>query len=280
MAHSQRRMAARPHTLTTQVTFQCAAAPLPCFRAPLGTQLHLLCCPAAVFCALAARHQAPTGLGHRHLGLVHPVVPRVGLFQPTVQRRQAAEQSSARAAALVPAGQQAYNPALLQLANSLLDGEPAHMQINGRSSCTTTINKIVVAGLQRLPAHDPQQAEQAAAARAQWISSSVSTDKYPAAKVVYADGSILDFKTTDVIITSVDSSVTTPEDLACIVVAMRCVARVPEHATVVLAGMCALLQQLQQQHATMSLCSLALSHAGLVGRTGCASFYCAEHNAP
>ncbi|KAF6251473.1 hypothetical protein COO60DRAFT_1704788 [Scenedesmus sp. NREL 46B-D3] len=37
------------------------------------------------------------------------------------------------------------------------------MQINGRSSGTTTINKIVVAGLQRLPEHDPQQAEQAAA---------------------------------------------------------------------------------------------------------------------
>ncbi|KAF6244152.1 hypothetical protein COO60DRAFT_1599943, partial [Scenedesmus sp. NREL 46B-D3] len=94
------------------------------------------------------------------------------------------------------------------------------MQINGRSSGTTTINKIVVAGLQRLPEHDPQQAEQAAAARAQWISSSVSTEKYPAAKVVYADGSILDFKTTDVIITSADSSVTTPEDLACIVASL------------------------------------------------------------
>ncbi|KAF6266101.1 hypothetical protein COO60DRAFT_1697459 [Scenedesmus sp. NREL 46B-D3] len=59
------------------------------------------------------------------------------------------------------------------------------------------------------------QAEQAAAARAQWISSSVSTDKYPAVKVVHADGSTLNFKTTDVIITSADSGVTTSQDLAC-----------------------------------------------------------------
>ncbi|KAF6263910.1 hypothetical protein COO60DRAFT_1487896, partial [Scenedesmus sp. NREL 46B-D3] len=180
------------------------------------------------FCALAARHQAPTGLGHRHLGLVHPVVPRVGLFQPTLQQRQAAEQSSARAAALVPAGQQAYDPALLQLDDHISGLEIqlpiqeafGKLQQRGIINGTTTINKIVVAGLQRLPELDPQQAEQAAAACAQWISSSVSTDKYPAAKVVYADGSILDFRTTDVIITSADSSVTTPEDLACIVASL------------------------------------------------------------